>query len=492
LTLTTGRSPSKRIMVCADHGLALVYFLQTDVLPTLLGAGSQMVLLTDDGIVDRVRDRFAHLPIVVEGMRLDQVRAYERKSYDLQWWLGFLRRVGGSRRINTRAMDSYVDQVIIEVSPLQLPVLPLALAARFFLRRSARWRAALVAAQRRFTPRIYQDLFERHAPALVVGSTPGWRQDRYLLREAAARGLPTASVVVGWDNPSSYSLPGAPVQDIVCWSDLQKEELVLGSDWNPEHVVIGGIPIYDGYIRREWVLPRQEYFRQHRLDPERKLLSYACSFVSFSPNYQNVEALADLVSSDRLGVPSQLIVRLHPNHFWDNWLFADERERIHRLARDHPHVHVVDPVPIGGGLGHYSGEDVAEKASMMAHADVFLTVYSTMVVEAAIHDRPIVSVCIDAPRGWGYTRRFYLRKYSLALSRIGDWPTHDRFRRSGAGRVVLDRRQLADAVAAYLQDPSKDRDSRKAFVDREITFTDGSAGERTGRALLSLMERGRP
>jgi len=202
-------------MVCADHGLALVYFLQTDVLPTLLGAGSQMVLLTDDGIVDRVRDRFAHLPIVVEGMRLDQVRAYERKSYDLQWWLGFLRRVGGSRRINTRAMDSYVDQVIIEVSPLQLPVLPLALAARFFLRRSARWRAALVAAQRRFTPRIYQDLFERHAPALVVGSTPGWRQDRYLLREAAARGLPTASVVVGWDNPSSYSLPGAPVQDIV-------------------------------------------------------------------------------------------------------------------------------------------------------------------------------------------------------------------------------------------------------------------------------------
>jgi CDP-glycerol glycerophosphotransferase (TagB/SpsB family) len=345
--------------------------------------------------------------------------------------------------------------------------------------------AALLRAQRRFTPRLYGDL-STGMPRPVAGSTPGWRQDRYLLREAAARGLATASVVVGWDNPSSYSLPGAPVEDIVCWSEIQKEELVLGSDWAPERVHIGGIPIYDGYLRREWVLPRPDYFRQHSLDPQRKLLSYACSFVSFSPNYQNVEALADLVSSDTLGVPCQLIVRLHPNHFLDNWLFADERQRLLRLAQRHPHVHVVEPVPIGGGLGYYSGEDVAEKASMMAHADVFLTVYSTMVVEAALHDRPIVSVCIGA-RGWGYTAATQC-KYSLAL--IGDWPTHDRFRRSGAGRVVFDRRQLAEAVAAYLADPASDGVARREFVAREITYTDGTAGSRTAEALLALLERG--
>jgi hypothetical protein len=490
--MATALPPSspKTVFVCADHGLALVYFLQSDVASTLGKSGVSIVLLTDDGIVDRVRSRFGDLLLAAEGMRLDQVRAYERKSFDLQWWLGFLRRVGGSRRINTRAMDSYVEQVLVEISPRQIPVMPLALLARFALRRSRRSRKALLRAQQRFTPRIYGDLFERYRPNLVVASTPGWRQDRYLLREAAARGLPTASVVVGWDNPSSYSLPGAPVRDIVCWSGIQKEELVLGSDWDPAHVHIGGIPIYDGYLRREWVVPRQEYFRQHGLDPQRKLLSYACSFVSFSPNYQNVEALAELVSSDGLGAPCQLIVRLHPNHFWDNWLFADERARLHRLAQQHPHVHIVEPVPIGGSLGYYSGEDVAEKASMMAHADVFLTVYSTMVVEAAIHDRPVISVCIDAPRGWGYTRRFYLRKYSLPLSRIGDWPTHDRFRRSGAGRVVFDRHQLGEAVEAYLRDPAKDREARRAFVERDITFTDGSAGVRTANELLSLMQGG--
>jgi hypothetical protein len=479
-------------MICADHGLALVYFLQTDVVPTLLDAGMEVVLLTDDAIAGRVRERFSDLPISVEGMRLPAARAYERTRYDLQWWMAFLRRVGGSRRINTRAMDSYVDQVMVEISPRQIPLLPIALVVRFFLRRSARWRRGLARAQRRFTPHIYGDLFDRFAPQLVVGSTPGWRLDRYLLREAAARSIRTASVVVGWDNPSSYSLPGAPVDDITCWSDIQKQELILGSDWDPARIHVAGIPIYDGYFRKQWLLDRNEYFHRHGLDPNRKLLSYACSFVSFSPNYQNVEALADLVESGDLGAPCQLLVRLHPNHFWDNWLFADERARIDRLAHERAHVHVVEPVPIGGELGYYSGEDLPEKTSMMAHADVFLTVYSTMVVEAAIHDRPIVSVCIDAPRGWGYTRRFYLRKYSLRLSRIGDWPTHDRFRRSGAGTVALDRAQLAEAVRAGLRDPGRDRAARRAFVEREVTFTDGSAGVRTARALLSLMDGRRP
>ncbi len=106
-----------------------------------------------------------------------------------------------------------------------------------------------------------------------------------------------------------------------------------------------------------------------------------------------------------------------------------------QLAQDYPHVHVVEPVPLGGELGYYSGEDMPEKTSMMAYSDVFLTVYSTMVVEAAIHDRPIVSMCIDAPGGWNRKDHF-----SLALSEIGEWPTHQRFRQAGAGKVIFDTR----------------------------------------------------
>ncbi|MDZ4159973.1 MAG: hypothetical protein U1B80_09300, partial [Anaerolineaceae bacterium] len=183
-----------------------------------------------------------------------------------------------------------------------------------------------------------------------------------------------------------------------------------------------------------------------------------------------------------LAEPSQLLIRLHPNHFMDEPLYAGERERIQRLAQELPHIHVVEPVPLGGELGYYSGEDMPEKASMMAYSDVFLTVYSTMVVEAAVHDRPIISVCFDAPGGWNKPGKF-----SLPLSKIGDWPTHQRFRAAGAGKVAMNVDELRTAINEYLRNPAQDREERQQFIREECSFTDGSAGKRTGDYLYSLI-----
>lgn len=473
----------KRIFISADHGLAIVYFLQSDVVSTLLKAGVEVVVLTDDGLKDQIEHRFGQDGLKVEGLRFKQARQYfEQNSHSLQHWTHFLRWMGGSNRINTTAMDGHMRQMGVEASPRGKQILPLIKGLTWVMRRSAAARRGLVNFQRRFTPNLYGDLFDQYRPDLVIASTPGWRYDRYLLREAARRGVHTAAVIVGWDNPSSYRLPGAPVQDITCWSEIQKRELVLGSDWEPSRVNVGGIPSYDGYFRKTWLIPRDEYFVLHGLDPERKLLSFACSFVTFSPNYQNIEALARLVNSGQLTQPSQLLIRLHPNHFMAGSLYEQEAQRVRQLVSQYPHVHLVEPVALGGELGYYSGEDMPEKASMMAHSDVFLTVYSTMVVETAIHERPIVSVCIDAPGGWNTPGKF-----SLSLSEIGQWPTHERFRNASAGRVAMNERELCDAVNAYLQNPDLDSVQRKQFILDECSYTDGSAGRRTGEWILRLL-----
>ena len=75
-------------------------------------------------------------------------------------------------------------------------------------------------------------------------------------------------------------------------------------------------------------MSREEYFALHGLDLRRKLISFACSFVSFSPNYQDIEALVRLVSDRSLSEPTQLLIRLHPNHFIPGSLFEKEANRI--------------------------------------------------------------------------------------------------------------------------------------------------------------------
>jgi CDP-glycerol glycerophosphotransferase (TagB/SpsB family) len=477
----------KKIFISADHGMAIIYFLQSDVVPALLEAGVEVVLLTDDETRDRIAQRFARPGLSFEGLRLKEANAYASKVKPrLQWLLAYLRRVGGSWRINDEAMDSHIWEVWAENGwKFRIGVwIPGALAI-LILRTFASARRFLVRYQLRFIPQpnLYADLFATHKPDLVIASTAGWRLDRYLLREATLQNVPAMAAIVGWDNPSSYAIRGAPMDYATCWSQLQKDELVLGSDWDPARVHIGGIPSYDGYFRKQWQLSKEEYFRLHHLDPDRKLVSYACSFVHFAPNYPNVEALARLVSSDALYEPSQLLVRLHPSHFQDKpRIFAEERERIFALEKQYTNVHVVKPVAMGGSLGYYGGEDMDEKSSMMAHSDVLVTVYSTMVVETAVHDTPIVAAVIDVPGGWNKPKKF-----SLSLKKIGNWPTHKRFRDAKAGRVASNEKELCDVINLYLKDPALDAAERRKFIEDEITFTDGTSGRRTAEYILNVL-----
>jgi CDP-glycerol glycerophosphotransferase (TagB/SpsB family) len=486
----------KKIFISADHGMAIIYFLQSDVISTLINAGNEIILLTDDEIVEQLKSRFissrseaerTHHGLTFEGLRLKQANEYAKKFQPrVQWLLAYLRRVGGSRRINTEAMDSHIWEVWVENSwKFRLGIwIPSALM--ILLLRNFSWaRKLLVKIQNRFTTNIYADLFEKYKPDLVIASTPGWRMDRYLLRESAKRGIRNMTVIVGWDNSSSYNISGADVQYATCWSQLQKDELVYGSDWNPENVNIGGIPSYDGYFRKQWLMPRDEYFKLHKLDPNRKLISYASSFVHFAPNFPNIEALAKLVSSDLLAEPSQLLIRLHPSHFQDKpKIFADERAQVFELEKKYKNVHVVQPVALGGSLGYYGGEDMDEKSSMMAYSDVVVTVYSTMLVETAVHDTPMIAATIDVPGGWNKKNKF-----SLSLKEIGNWPTHKRFREAKAGRVATNLTELKEALNLYLKDKTVDSAERRKFIENEITFTDASSGKKTAEYILKILNQ---
>jgi hypothetical protein len=191
----------KRIFISADHGMAIIYFLQSDVVPTLLAAGVEVVVLTDDDTKHKIAQRFARPDLTFEGLRLKQANDYANKvNPRWQWLLIYLRRVGGSRRINTEAMDSHIWEVWAENGwKFRFGIwIPSALAI-LLLRNSSWARKLLVRMQNRFTPEpgIYTDLFHKYQPDLVIASTPGWRMDRYLLRESARRGIPNMTVIVG-------------------------------------------------------------------------------------------------------------------------------------------------------------------------------------------------------------------------------------------------------------------------------------------------------
>ena len=111
---------------------------------------------------------------MIEGLRLNQAHTYFQKvDNSTQWWLDFLRRAGASNRINLQAVDSHINQVNAEAHARRKKLFPLMKGVVWILRHSRFARQALVRSQNRYTSSIYQDLFERYCPDLVIASTGG-------------------------------------------------------------------------------------------------------------------------------------------------------------------------------------------------------------------------------------------------------------------------------------------------------------------------------
>ncbi len=459
-----------------DTGLAHAYLLETDLLDRLLSKGIRPVVLTQAAYLPALQQKYGREGLVFASLRDEAARAYQRNYHPTaQYFFEHVRRAAASSRIPLTYVDSHRRRKETEAEGAYRWAL-LALRPAIYLlrysclaRRAFRWLQSAL-----FTPDLYGDLLDRYQPALIVSNTAGWRLDQYLLREAHRRNIPLMLAVVGWDNPSSQGLPGAFVRYANVWSEIHRRELTEGVDWAPDAIHIGGMPLYDGYLDGRWLLSREAYFSLHGLDPQRKLISFAATALSVTPNAHLVQILADLVGSDALPEPAQLLIRLHPNHFKDFPHYREDARQIYAIAERYPQVHIVEPRAVAGGLERYSGEDYPEKASMLQHSDVLVTIYSTMVVEAALHDTPFVSACIESPQGWQAQGKFW-----VPLREIPTWPTAARVNALGAGRTVFSAAALREAVAAYLQDPSLDAENRRRFIAQELTWLHGEATEKT-------------
>jgi CDP-glycerol glycerophosphotransferase (TagB/SpsB family) len=471
----------KTIFICLDFGLPLAYFFETDLVQILLERGTRLVILVPDEMVEFTRQKYQGGNVFVENILDRQVEEYRHAHLSrLQTVLEYARRASADRSIPLTYVDTHRQRKELYAPSWQKFLYRCLRPLLWLLRSSRRARKAFIdALHKYFTTDLYGELFDRYQPDLIVSNTAGWREDQFLLREAIRRGIRTATVIVGWDNPSSQGLPGAHVEYVNVWSEIHKQELVKGVDWPAEKIHVGGMPLYDSYLSGRWQMSRDEYFKLHKLDPNKKLVAFAATALSISPNIHLIELLAKTVGE--LKEPAQLLVRLHPNHFKSQKHYREEAKAIYAVASRTPDMHIVEPAEVPGGLERYSGEDFPEKASMLAHCDVLVTVYSTMVVEAALHDKPFVSACIDAPGGWK-------GEFSVPLHEVPTWPTADRVNKQKAGKLALTPGELRAALDSCLTDPARNQAERRAFVESEITYMDGSATRHTADFLWSLAE----
>ena len=315
-------------------------------------------------------------------------------------------------------------------------------------------------------------LFDRWRPVLLVGSSPGLIFSEVpLLRTAVRRGVRTIVVDPSWDNFTNKLIPVRCADRLVVWNEIMKEQAVTLHGYRPEQVRTSGPPHWDRYFQTSETGTREAFFQRAGLDPARRLITITTTPAALYSHFDHViRVLLRAVQGDCWGLDAQLLVRLHPRDDLDRY---DE-------FRGTPHVIIEKPfkatVRAGDGLAvDITEENSRHLADTLRYSDVIVTVASTIGIEAAIFDTPVVDVSFD-----GETPSEFVR----SARRYYRFTHYANVIRHGGVRVADTPEQLVNYVGLYLQDPSLNRDARRRVVLEQCQFTDGQSRKRIANFVI--------
>jgi hypothetical protein len=463
---TGERAPERTLFMVVHQGFVARYLLRTDILDSLSAAGARVVVLAPNH-----DEPYLEAELGAAGVRLEPLRADISEVASRLWLLLYhLRSYTLGRVADTAALREKYGGARQQQRSRNRAAAWVIHAALQVLWRSRMARRALLGLESLlYSPRLHRDLFERYRPDLVVTTSPGWFvSDALVLREARREGVPTAVSVLSWDNPTSKGYRGAFPDRMIAWSERMADQIARHHDYPRDRIEACGVPHFDAYRREGELWSREELCSRLGLDPARRLIVFAASAPGqHSHNLEVAGALARAVADESLGLPAQLVVRLHPIYLRPDHMTPLDGFR--ELSERNPHVTLDVPEVVSDRLRcDLPRSDGLRLGSLLKNCDVLVNVFSTTTLEAFLLDRPVVLV---NPVGRAFGEYAHIRPVAQA----------------GAALVAESPAQIAEHIRTYLRQPSLHSEARRRLALEECGPSDGHAGERIAERLLEQM-----
>ena len=407
------------------------------------------------------------------------VLAVPRRKVDF-----FAAAFGGERVVveglgrNPQACDRFLQ----DLSAAALSTRTLALKAAAGLGPSGAARAAAAVLGRRIravrwldrtlTPRgRFAKLLSRYRPDAVFATDVFSAMDIRLMHEARDRGRPVLGMVRSWDNPTAKGLLRVVPDLLAVNSQTVAEELIRLHAVPRGRIRVVGVPHYDRY-RTGPAVRRAAFLAGLGLDPERRLVLYAPTgdryLTANSVDRDIIEIL-----SQTLPPTHHLLVRLPPADSVNLTGLPD----LANVTVERPGEHLaLDPEVFKAN--ELTPADDERLVASLVYADLVVCGPTTVSIDAAVFDRPIILVAFDG-RG--------TRPYGESVRRYYDYDHMAPLLASGGAKVARSPRELEEWVGRYLRNPELDRGGRGRIVAAECGRLDGRSSQRLAAALAELV-----
>lgn len=430
----------KTLLAGTVDGYHLRSMLATGILPKLRQKGLRILCITPFPEAECLQP--------YKKMGIEFVKMSHDRPHVLEWLLLvanatlFRRQVPGQNLIFEKVNISRAKKI---VSIVIGKCLNFRWMTRWTARRIAHWP----------NRREVVEFFDKYTFDLYLSGTPGWKPtELHYLREAKKRGVPTLCQILSWDNLSMKGPFYSPPDKLMLWNEDMKDMAVEDFGMKSENVEVTGAPQFDTYKQQN--LSKEEARTQLMTAlgiPAQKydqVIVFAGIPESIAPYQMDsfrhlVQQVHEDLNLDRVA----LVFRPHPQHILSDEIF-EEGVYLNQASSHRPEQSTDNAYRWTPGQDHLD-----ELAMVMRGADLVLTIASSISLDAAAVDTPVINL------GYARSKEFDAEVIkSYYYSRHYQKVTH-----SGAVQIVYSDVDLKKAVDEALRTPERRREKRRKLVE---------------------------
>lgn len=237
---------------------------------------------------------------------------------------------------------------------------------------------------------------EQHKPDLVFCATQRSTQSISALLAAKDLGIPTVAFVYSWDNvPKAMQVVETDYYFV--WSDLMKHEVLKYYPFVKEkQVYVTGTPQFEPHFDESLKQSRNDFFKEHNLDLNKKYICFSGDDETTSPLDQcYLEDLANAVRSlNSKGYNLGIIYRKCPVDFTPRYNAVIEANK--------DIVKVLDPIwqQVGSQWNQIlpAPEDFKMLYNVCEHSEFVTNVCSSTIFDFVAHNKPCIYYNYEQPQ----------------------------------------------------------------------------------------------
>ena len=321
-------------------------------------------------------------------------------------------------------------------------------------------------------------LLDKYKPDLVIVPDIVFPPDRVVLRAAKRLGYYVVGMIRSWDNITSKGVIQILPAKLIVLNTVMKNEAMKYAGMPAGDIVITGVPHYDLFFEPRKI-SRDEFLKGLGIDPAKRILLCAPFNYEYTGSAEIIiNALTEAIDSGKLPSDLHIIVRYRPA---TPEISSSKIKPSPHLTFTNPceHYFAVQNLQSPSEDWEFSAGDLDLLVNTLQYSDVVLNYMSTLSIDAAIFDRPVINLRFDAD------------DKTPPHHKIGIFVRYLHYKTveaSGGVKLVWNMAEMISAINAYLENPALDREGRKRLIAEQVELTDGHSGARTAEYIKKVLD----